>query len=426
MKLFHKINIDRLDRFILDNLYPIYIIYAFFLMLNINTYLSVFLFVFICYYGIKVSLISAFHSPYLWFKTIFIGYILYNLFSIIQYSINRMPLSIYISDIINSITPMMFFYIGINPHKLDNKFYDKILWACIFCFTVGIYLYITLPPWYLDWKVEMMNSMWYRQQGSVNDEYYMEVGRFTSFFPTSYNTSCLGIISISIIFSYLLKYKFKMYYIFALFLSICAIILAKQRVAMVYALFIFSFYLFYNVFYKHGEFHKVGLIVIGFIIVCISSYYFVPDERFSQIVESVFDRVSSVNGAFDERTQQYDRIMKRWSNYALGHGLGSGGHAASQAGFTAVHDGNYHKLLFETGIIGFSIFAIIMIISIIRGIKYYKYLSIEIFIIFYYLAAMLGSNILVMRMNILPFWYCIGRIWNQHYLYKNMDIKDKI
>ena len=103
--------------------------------------------------------------------------------------------------------------------------------------------------------------------------------------------------------------------------------------------------------------------------------------------------------------------------YAFGHGIGSVGAEARKLGFYGLTDSNYIKIFFETGLCGSLGFILVMMSTVARAFSYIKYYICELSIVLFILVAMPISNSLCLyHLCILPFWYAVGRIWNNDYL----------
>ena len=134
-----------------------------------------------------------------------------------------------------------------------------------------------------------------------------------------------------------------------------------------------------------------------------------------QITELLTERSEgmSVSKAWEERSYQTDLITKHWHLPLFGHGVGSGGAMAGELKYPHVNDAGYLELLYEYGIVGALIFVILIAKTLIRGIHYMSYYLTELVIVGFVLLAMVGSNTLTLGyMQILPFWYSLGRIWS--------------
>jgi hypothetical protein len=165
-----------------------------------------------------------------------------------------------------------------------------------------------------------------------------------------------------------------------------------------------------------GIFTKMLFVEITVLLIIVMIFRNMTNEKMISMIESFIFRFNGINNVFSDRGDQYTLIMKSWENYFFGHGLGSGGHEAVRLGYIGINDGNYHKILYETGIIGCLWFAIIIVATFIRGLWRFKYCLLELTIVFYYIVAMLGQNVLEFRIMIIPFWYCLGKIWNKKLL----------
>ena len=409
-----KINIELVEEWIFDNLYPI-IFFSFFIsMFKDTSYLLMLFFLFSVYYAVKLSFAP---SSSKFIKIFFSGYIFYNLFSLINYVFNGMPIYCYYWEVSCGILPMFAFYVGIYSKKIDNNFYNKIFYSCVFALVIGLYLYLTMPDWYLSWKMDNIFNLWYHTKES-DEHYFLEYGRFTSFFSSPYFSSAVGVLCLSIALSYVFRYGIKAIYFIAIILSLLCLFLTQQRVAVVYGAGIFITYQLYQLFLRERRIYRffVVEIVVFVIFVVFLSYYSNMLERVDLVLDAALQRMDTLDSAVDERSDQYREIMNEWKNVFFGHGLGSGGHTAVQMGYVGITDGNYHKILYEIGITGIIGFVSLILLTLIRGLKNLQYLSLELMIICYYLVAMIGQNILEFRFIVIPLWYCIGRVWNKPYL----------
>ena len=146
----------------------------------------------------------------------------------------------------------------------------------------------------------------------------------------------------------------------------------------------------------------------------------------TEIGERVLDRFGklTINDAFsDARISQNKDLLGVWNNIIIGNGLGTGGNEARRMGYPAVTDSNYIKILVEQGIIGMILFIAFIIATIKRILSNFKYLALEGAFFASILIAMIGSNSLMFSLYIPPFWYSVGRIWNDVYLnyLRNVD-----
>jgi hypothetical protein len=113
--------------------------------------------------------------------------------------------------------------------------------------------------------------------------------------------------------------------------------------------------------------------------------------------------------------------------FTFGHGVGSGGSVAIMNGLPGVTDMNYAKILFETGFCGSFGFVLVMLFTLARAFEYFKYYSCEISIICFVLCACFFSNSLCLyHLYIIPFWYAIGRIWNESFLLNAQKLNMRI
>lgn len=128
----------------------------------------------------------------------------------------------------------------------------------------------------------------------------------------------------------------------------------------------------------------------------------------------------------DARTSQNKDLLNAWRNIVIGNGLGTGGNEARKIGYPAVTDSNYVKILVEQGVVGFTIFICFLFSSCNRIYKNFKYLIPEGAMLLSIMIAMIGSNSLLFSIYIMPFWYMMGRVWNDNYINSLKINKDMI
>ena len=215
------------------------------------------------------------------------------------------------------------------------------------------------------------------------------------------------------------KSKIKHYFLYTLSL-ICIIgaILCQQRIAMACVVLVLVVFSIYGI--KKRNFFISGIsLCCLFLFVSLIGLSF-ADDRLYVISEMITNRIDSMN--FDEamsgRTGQYVKAYNEILDYfATGKGMGAGGHAAVMNGYVGVCDGEFIHLFFEFGLIGSLIFIPFVLITLKRGITNFNELCVETSIVVYLLLSGIGENVLSVSYLIGPiFWFCAGRIWNNHYL----------
>lgn len=361
----------------------------------------------IIYLGMKAFMSNSQRSSLI---TVFF---IYSTFTILGYLFNNRPFGLYVVDLVSYVTPMLFAYIALDKKDKSEKYYIVFLYSIIICFVFGFYLHFIRPTWYQVALTATYNDRWYTMTNydyeSVADSF-----RYSSIFLTSYAISHFSIFALSISVTLLLKGGYGKKWLFVVFalISFIAAIISLHRVAMFSCVLILSIFLLYD--FRHGK-NLSGFTFWLITIILIVLFYFSTSELFDQVIQRF--NAMGTSDTFDEsRTNQSVTVLKDWNNYIFGEGIGSMGADARKLGFSGISDGNYIKILVEEGIVGFGIYILLILKTLYRGLKYYKYYSVEFSMILGISIAMIGSNSLVMPFYILPFWYAIGRIWNKDYL----------
>ena len=340
-------------------------------------------------------------------------FVVYSLLTVVCYLFNERPFSLYIIESVAYVTPMLFAFVALDKNDLSDRFYKVFLYTMIVCFVFGFYLHFLRPLWYQTALTITYNDRWY----TMTDYDYESVAdsfRFSSIFITSYAISHFSMFTLPVCLAMIMKSDKKMrkrYVLFALIAFISAII-CLHRVAMASCILMIGLYLLYD--FRHGK--KLSSMAIWLIVVVVGSIaYLSTTDIFEQVV-SRFNEMNLTDAFDDSRIDQNNSVYRIWNNYLLGEGIGSMSADARKLGFPGITDGNYMKILVEEGIIGFGLYIILILKTLLRGLKYFKYLSVEFCMVLGISIAMMGSNSLVMPFYILPFWYAIGRIWNKEYL----------
>lgn len=405
---------------LLEYIYPLFFLVCFFEfylgLWGISTAIK-FLSILICLLFSMPIIRKASKNSYGFHKSFTVLYI-YIVFSGIMYVVNEVPFKCYINELYNLIPAMFFVYVGMADRSNSRGFYDKFLIACTICMTIGLFLYVSTPQWFVNRRVEIANSAWFNTMNQ-SENYVMQTLRFSSYLIDSYETDMYTIIGLSIaLFSYYSGLvKRNIIGIAFILINFLAAVLTQQRVAMAASAAMLLFYIFWGVF-KKGKAQSSKLVLVIFLSVIVAGTLVMTKfgDRAEQITELLNDRSEnmSASSAFSERTNQFENAMSNWTMPIFGHGAGAGGAVAGAHGLPHVNDGGWVEFLFEYGIVGSLIFVVFLLSTIRRGLKYLRYYMTELGIIAFVLVAMLGSNTLTLGyMIIVPFWYSIGRIWNR-------------
>lgn len=353
-------------------------------------------------------------------------FLLYNLFSVVFYLFNGRPMVCYTSALRYVVFPMLFYLYAQNEKDDSSFFYYSLLYSCLFCFVVGLYLYIVGPDYYKSFLMNARENAWYTSGFSYQEEDVLSYSRMSSFFGSSYNVCFFSVpaLIVSSMFSLNKNDTFKKwhYYVIAL-VSLMSAILCMQRLSMATSVIFLIFFVFYSIIKKQRVSTIVFILII--IIVVNLGFLLINSDRGSTIYELLMGRVDNLSytKAMLERSGISVNVLKNWNYYIFGGGVGSYGYVAMKYGFDGVSDAEYIRILTENGIVGASVFIAIIISHLIDGIRNIKVYGIEVCIIVFYLMAFSGSNAISMSFTFSPvFWYALGHIQNkaykQRYLYE--------
>lgn len=428
-----SVHVNTLDKFYktLDWIFPayfvLYFIEFFYGMWGLSTVMKLICILMTIFYGARFlqsdNAIRSFHR-------LFTVYFLYYIFTGLMYVFNDVPISCYVNELYNSIPAMFFVYVGMAERRDEPSFYKKYLIACTISMAVGLFLYVTTPGWYMNRRVEIVNNT-VSSTTTYAENTLLETMRFASYLLDNYEVDMYAMIGLSIaMFFYYFRpdKKYTKWFATGIFVNFVAAVMTQQRVAMAGAIGCAGFYLLYGYLkgYKQqsSKVLAVGGILTVLVVVFVFTYF---GDRVDQLNELLTDRFSNmdVSDAMRERESQHRSLLNNFTMPIFGHGAGAGGVAAGRFGLPHVSDAAYYELFFETGIVGFVLFLFVIGKTIVRGVKNLRFYLIELMIMAFVLAAMLGSNTLTIGyMTIFPFWYAVGRVWNKHYYYRCKNIKN--
>jgi hypothetical protein len=333
------------------------------------------------------------------FHLIFFLYIIYNLFSIVFYIWNRVPVSVFFQEFSNSMMPVLFFFIGKSRMNEESlyKFYRIFTIAGIFCLIVGIYFLFFPNQMYFSYLKKTVSSFYIVT--------YLKDTRLNSFLGS---TEVGSLSSLLVVFAlhYIINKGLNLKYIILYSLAVLCVALSQQRSAILISAFMII------IWHIHGI--KVGRINLKFIFAqlffVILAFIWVFNMH-PELVSQVTSRLSAFGSAISERSGTWFSAIRNSPNIILGTGLGSVGHKAIMYSKYFVHDGSFFKILAETGIIGLLLFSSIILMTFYRFFIIKRVFRLEISIITVLLFQAIGSNVLAFQTLLPIFWFSIGRIY---------------
>ena len=336
-------------------------------------------------------------------KLLMLLFFLYSALSGVVYIFNDRPFSCYIDALRNYLMPMLMFFVGMNASFDKEKFLKYFGFTMALALIITLFGYVTFASWYVDYISSQMSAEdietgqmnFLRFAGPYADAYYIQ---YLCVGLLAYYLHKVIIDNQTSIFNYLL-----------IVLFIISLILCQQRTAMLFAFLSIPYFLFFK-----KKRAKYIFIFLALFIIPIILFLMADPDRIENVVGLLTDRAQKMtfSEAFGERRDKVFRVFSVWQNPILGDGVGVYGHAAHFAGFISVNDNAWIKLLVEQGFVGVIIFLFIVVNSLVKAFKKLNRYYPEVFIICFYLFAMVGSDSLSMVVEqSVFFWFALGRIW---------------
>ena len=355
-------------------------------------------------------------------------FMVYLLLTILMYAFNGRPVSLVSDDFMNMLPAMLFVWVGASDSRSDAPFYKKFLVYGGIIFAVGLICYLGNVDWYMSRMAEARNRLAYINADVYDADSIWASLRFCSFFSDSYQVSHFATWGLGMALFFVSSVKrFKWDYVVLVVFTL-ACFLSQHRVAIAAGSAALLFFFCYKRVYTSLRF---VFIFVFFVIIFVGAYMYLNtnySEQMSILSDNLIGRLDemSYSKAMEgSRNDKTARLMQDFDSIVFGEGLGCASPTAARYGLSCVTDGAFIKLLFETGYVGLMFFLCIVFISIMRGLRHFKYLFVDLFVISFTLAAMIGSNTLTMGYLLtIPFWYALGHIWNNEYLDK--AIKDNV
>ena len=321
------------------------------------------------------------------------GFIVYNLFSFIFFSFSGLPLSVYYTEFSNSILPIIpFYFFG----KLNDKksFYNITLYSLIACFIVGFYLQLTVPGDYMFFMSKIDGI------GTNPLSYQLNYRSFLGLTATG-SLSALGVL---LSLGLLQKSNFKSGKI-ALLICFIASILSFRRASLYTSLFALLWMNFLFLFILRGS--KIKFFVLEFFFLFIFFFWLLDTNP--DFFASVYETFNSFFEALSSRKSSGFEGISDIQGVVFGDGLGRYGHKAVAYSDIHIPDGNYLRMFAELGIMGFSIFMLIIFMALFRGLIDIKNNYIALGVIIMVCMQAVGSDMFSFQLVAPIFWYSIGR-----------------
>jgi len=293
----------------------------------------------------------------------------------------------------NSILPIIpFYFLGKLPGK--KSFYNITLYSLLACFVVGFYLQSTT-------SVNYMNFMSKIDGVGTNPLSY--VVNYRSFLGLT-ATGALSALCVLLSFGLLQNSNFKWGKI-AVLVCFVASILTFRRASLYTSFFALLYMNFLFLFILKGS--KVKFFVFE-ILVFIVFFYWLLDSN-PELFDLLFERFTSLSDAISSRKTSGVGGVLDIQRFVFGDGLGRYGHKAVAYSDSHIPDGNYLRMFYELGIIGFSIFILIIVSALYKGLSYIENNYIGLGVIIMVCLQAVGSDMFSFQLVAPIFWYSIGR-----------------
>lgn len=327
-------------------------------------------------------------------------YFVYNILSVIWLMLNGMTISVFASEFISSVLPVIFYIFGRCSHEEAEAFYKKYLYAILILCIVSFLLYIIAPQFYADY---LFRWSYISKADAQTTRVRMEsVVGSTVFGAVTLMGTCIST-------HFIMKKDTMKQGIVFMVINFIFTFLANMRSSMVVAILVVVF-LNHLLFFTFKTFKKkyfameCGIIAVAFVLLFIVK---------SDLIMKVYYRLISLPGAIGQRSEQWIAAVNNMYSTWLGNGLGANGHHALDfEGAHVVADGGLIKQYCEIGIIGFSLFLYILIVLYNKALRNLQKTFAEVALISAMLMMSIGSNVLCFQLVCPLFWFVIGHLYD--------------
>ena len=332
---------------------------------------------------------------------VYFGYIIINIIGI-DYPHH---LRFIVQAFIFQICPLMCYFIARSNNLELSTVFNKMTIPIVFAMIVGLYCQISQPDWYSSIKWERI----YDQYGANADSNSVfEQTRLSSIWLSSYYIAFASLffstyLLIELSFKELEQRK-KIIYIILLLLSVIILFYANHRTTLLG--FVISF--LYCFAYGNNKNVKFYLAIAGIVIVVIVALIIFSSPEYLEFITMRFENVTTEEGIVSrlELTGGGQDLTT-----IFGNGYGRYSLRAREYGGWAIIDSEYQKHLGELGIVGFSLFILILINGLYNAVRLRKYAGLELCIFLFYLEAFIGASALSVDSEYsFIFWYALGKI----------------
>ncbi len=390
-KLIEKFNIPAFFYPVLCAVYALTLIdMSFFRPGNACALMSLLLIIWIFFSGILPP-IRRFTPPDIIMTALFI----YCLLSGIWLTAYGIPAGVYAGEMVVSVMPMVFYYVGAYGSKEDTlKIYRYFIFSFIFIGVLGLVLYLAAPQFYIDYLFDYSLI-------SKADASTMRV-RMNSVVGSTV-LGYMGVAAMCVAASLYIRTKKRLWLAAAAFGCLIAF-MSNQRAAMAAGLIVIAFFNI-MVFFVYKAIDRKYFIAEAAVILCGAAGLFIAAR---EVFMKVFYRLISLPAAVGERSDQWIGAANNMPSIWLGNGVGGNGHRAIGYQEHVIADGGLAKLYCETGLIGTALFIFLMLLVLKRGFKDLKNRCAEVCLVIVTILISIGSNTLSFALSVPVFYFAAG------------------
>jgi len=302
-------------------------------------------------------------------------------------------LMVYLYGFSYLLIPQLFFYkIGVAVKNTKQAL--LLLLRCnVVLVLVSIVLYILRPDFYLN--------LIFSKFSETFDFYGGFVPRLVGYIADSMAMGVICSSSFILTLAYVEKNKFIYLLIF-----LAGSIMSMQRGSWVTLVVASAIYLILSK--KLFKLSLRWLVLIG--LIAVSIVYFITsidvegNLSYLELISRRFDNIGSAGG---ERYMQWFGVIDAVRNYPFGFGLGALSHKGVGMGFPVVcPDGNYFRILGDTGVFGFLIFLFLNCVTLWFLLKNRRYGLMCALLVF--LAQAIGTNVFDLYYASFIYWFLMG------------------
>ena len=391
------ISIDTIGAFLV-NYYYLLLIFCYFLCVFIDIRPAMMMFaVNVLLVLLKLSLVISRKKLKISLVTVYVLWMIISLASIL---FSYLPVSVYINSVLYVGTPIILFGWSESKRVDVNKVFSSFLYAIVFNSVFGIICFYSKPSFYKNYLLRTSVTA-YQQAFHVYG-----AGRLVTMFG-SIETGVLSLIAIIIALGLLLDEGSRVKNINALLISFVAMILSQQRGPI----FAGALILVYLIIRSLKDRLVNPIVVVLIFVGTIFTFYYLQKNN-KNVYDLLLQRLLNPMDAIEERTSKPITVLQNYTPIKLlfGGGIGSCEMFAEDYSNTGIYDGLYFNILGELGIVGVSLFLVIIVKALIRGLRSIRDCFIPLFIVFAIAFIGIGTT-LIYYPQIMPiFWFSLGRL----------------